>query len=48
MSEHLVTEEVILVSRFRVNTFLGVTIFPVSGCIVRIEEKFDVESCPDI
>ena len=45
MSEHLVTEEVILVSRFRVNTFLGVTVFPVSGCIGRIEEKFHVENC---
>ena len=29
----------------RVNTFLRVTICPVSGCIGRIEEKFDVESC---
>ena len=27
------------------NTFLRVTICPVSGCIGRIEEKFDVESC---
>ena len=35
----------VLVSRFRVNTFLRVTIYPVSGCIGRIEEKFDVESC---
>ena len=29
----------------RVNTFLRVKIHPVSGCIGRIEEKFDVESC---
>ena len=29
------TEEVILVSRFRVSTFLRVTICPVSGCIER-------------
>ena len=28
-----------------VNTFLRVMICPVSGCIGRIEEKFDVESC---
>ena len=27
------------------NTFLRVTICPVSGCIGRIEEKFDVDSC---
>ena len=32
-------------SRFRVHTFLRVTICPVRGCIERIEEKFDVESC---
>ena len=38
-------EEVILVARFHVNTFLRVTICPLSGCIGRIEEKFDVESC---
>ena len=34
-----------MVSRFRVNTFLRVTICPVSGYIGRIEEKFDVQSC---
>ena len=34
-----------MVARFRVNTFLTVTICPVSGCIGSIEEKFDVESC---
>ena len=33
------------VSRFRVNSFLRVTICPVSGCIGRIEEIFDVERC---
>ena len=38
-------EEVILVARFHVNTFLRVMICPASGCIRRIEEKFDVESC---
>ena len=27
------------------NTFLRVTICPVSGCIGRIEENCDVESC---
>ena len=27
------------------HTFLRVTIFPLSGCIGRIEEKFDVDSC---
>ena len=27
------------------HTFLRVTICPLSGCIARIEEKFDVESC---
>ena len=32
------------VSRFRVNSFLRVTICPVSGCIGRIEERFDVET----
>ena len=37
-------EETILVARFRENTFLRVAICPVSGCIGRIEEKFDVES----
>ena len=39
------TEEVILVSRFSVNTFLRITICPVSGCIGRMEENFDVQSC---
>ena len=34
-----------MVARFCVNTFLMVTICPVSGCIRKIEEKFDVESC---
>ena len=37
------TEEVILVSMSRVNTFFRVTICSVSGCIGRIEEKFTVE-----
>ena len=27
------------------NTFLRLTIFSVSGCIRRIEEKFNVEGC---
>ena len=27
------------------NTFFRVTVCPVSGCIGRIEEKFDVEGC---
>ena len=39
------TEEVVLVSRSRVNTFLRRTICSVSGCIGRIEEKFNVERC---
>ena len=30
------------------NTFLMVTTCPVSGCIGRIEEEFDVDNCPAI
>ena len=46
--ESQLTEGVILVSRFHVNTFLRVTICPMSGCIGRTEEKFDAESCVGI
>ena len=34
-----------MVSRSRLNTFLRVTICSVSGCIGRIEEKFNAEHC---
>ena len=41
----MLTEEAILVSRSRENTFLRVTICSVSGWIGMIEEKFNAECC---